>query len=137
MLTAPNTTHWRQQPLLPADYYDLASLVKLARKARGKTIDFDWALTRPDLLSLRRAAYEWGSPVQGRYKAFDARVLAAINTTLGEPDSIFSLNAPPNSDRLDFAVSCIPADVGFRLFGHAPFDVLFGYGLHRTCVSQS
>ena len=67
MPTAPNTAHWRQQPLIPADYNDLATLVNVARKVRRKTVDFDWYFTRLDLLSLRRAAYEWGSPVRGRY----------------------------------------------------------------------
>ncbi len=122
MPTTLKTARWRQKPLIPTNYDDLASLVNVARKVRKKIIDFDWYFIRHDLLSLRRAAYEWGCPVRGRYRAFDAHILNAINTAIGEPESLLSLSDPPNTARLDFSVSCIPINDDFRLFGHASFD---------------
>lgn len=129
MPTPTSTARWRRQPVVPANYDDVAHLVALAREARERTVDFDFVFSRLDLLSLRRAAYEWGAPVRGRYKTFDAQVLAAINQALGDPDSLFSLTAPQNTAPTDHTVSCVPSEAGFRLFGHASFDVVFGYGI--------
>jgi hypothetical protein len=77
---------------------------------------------------LRRDVYEWGSEVVGRYKGFDARVLAAINDALSETNSPFVLNEPKNSEKTDCKVSCVSDGDFFRLRGHAPFDIVFGYG---------
>lgn len=128
-------TRWRDQRIAPTDYEDVAALVKLARQARGQVVDFDWTFSGDDLEQLRRAVYEWGSRVQGRYKCFDARVLAAINLTLGEADTVFVLSVPRGSAGLDCAVACVPDGNGFRLLGHAPFDLVFGYG--EACVQES
>ena len=59
---------------------------------------------------------------------FDARVLTAINHALGETDSPFILNEPKNGQETDCQVSCVSDDDCFRLQGHAPFDIVFGYG---------
>jgi len=61
-----SATRWRDQPVIPAaaDYQDIASLVKLARKARRRIVEFEWVFTREDVLSLRRAVCEgsaWSS----------------------------------------------------------------------------
>lgn len=79
MPAAISTTRWRDQPIVPNDYEDVPALVKLARRARGLVVEFDWAFSRDDLQRLRRAVYEWGSGVRGAYRCFDARVPAAIN----------------------------------------------------------
>jgi hypothetical protein len=128
MPAATSSTRWRDQPIIPEDYKDVPALVKLARKARWQPVEFDWSFSRDDLQHLRRAAYEWGSGVRGAYKYFDARVLAAINSALGETDSILVLNEPKNMDWLDCAVACVPDGHGFRLQGRAPFTIVFGYG---------
>lgn len=128
MPAATSTTRWRDKAIVPEDYEDVATLIRVARKARGRIVEFDWAFTRDDLRRLRRAVYEWGSEVVGRYKCFDARVLAAINDALGETDTIFVLNEPKNSDGVDCKVSCVGDGDCFRLLGHAPFDIVFGYG---------
>lgn len=128
MSPAISTTSWRDQPIVPSDYENLSSLIETARKARHVLVEFDWVFTRDDLQRLRRGVYEWGSSVVGRYKCFDARVLAAINEGLGDTDSIFVLTEPKNSRSTDCRVACVSdADV-FRLRGHAPFDIVFGYG---------
>jgi hypothetical protein len=84
--------------------------------------------SRDGLLHLRDAVFEWGSTVVGRYKCFDARVLAAINQALGDTTTVKVLNEPRNSEGTDCAVSCIIEGESFRLRGHAPFDIIFGYG---------
>jgi hypothetical protein len=128
MPSAVSTTRWRDEAITPTDYADVASLVKVVRRARGRIVEFDWYFTRQDLQLLRRAVYEWGSPVRGVYRCFDARVLAEINRALAEPDSIFVLNEPKGYERLDCKPSCVPDGDRFRLHGHAPFDIVFGYG---------
>lgn len=70
----------------------------------------------------------WGSAVVGRYRVFDARVLAAINTALGEANSAFVLKEPKLGTDLAFAVACEEAADGYHLSGHATFDVVLGYG---------
>ncbi len=72
MLSSDSTTRWRDNPMIPQGYDDLASLVKLARKARGRIVEFDWVFTQDDLMRLRSAVHEWGTNVVGRYKCFDA-----------------------------------------------------------------
>lgn len=122
------TTTWRDQPLIPEDYEDVAALVKLARRVRGQVVQFDWRFSRGDLQRLRRAVFEWGSPVRGVYKCFDARVLAAINLALGETDTALTLNEPRGAEYPDCIASCGPEGDGFRLRGTASFDVILGWG---------
>jgi len=128
MPAATSTTRWRDKPIVPEDYEDVATVVRVARKARGRIVEFDWVFTRDDLEGLRRAVYEWGSPVVGRYKCFAARVLAAINDAIGDTNSIFILNEPKNSALTDCKASCVGDGDFYRLHGHAPFDIVFGYG---------
>lgn len=128
MPAAISTTRWRDEPIVPEDYEHVATMVRVARKARGRIVEFDWAFTPDDLRRLRRDVYEWRSEVVGRYKCFDARLLAAINDALGETDSPLVLNEPKNSENTDCKVSCVSDGDFFRLQGHAPFDIVFGYG---------
>lgn len=128
MALAVSTTRWRDQPIIPKDWEDVASLVKVAREVRDRIVEFDWAFTRGDLRSLRRGVYEWGIRTVGRYKCFDARVLAAVNEALGETDTTFVLQEPKNSQGSDCNASCVGDGDLFRLRGHAPFDIVFGYG---------
>jgi hypothetical protein len=128
MPVASSTTHWRDQPIVPGDYRDIYSLIKIAREARRRVVEFDWVFVREDLPRLRRAVYEWGIGVVGRYRCFDARVLAAINAALGDPDPTFLLSEPKNSKGTDCIVSCVVDGESFRLRGHATFDIIFGYG---------
>jgi len=137
MTAAISTARWRDQPIAPKDYEDIASLVKVAREARDHIIEFDWWFTRDDLQRLRLAVYTWGKSVTGRYKCFDARVLAAINHALGETDSAFVLNEPKSSHGMVCAASCVADGDGFRLRGHAPFDIMFGYGSAGIGQSQT
>jgi hypothetical protein len=123
-----NTTRWRESPVVPERYDDVALLVKVARNARGRIVSFDWGFSPADLLGLRRAVYEWGCRFAGRYKCFDARVLAAINSALGDTNSVFVLNEPNNISPPDAEVVCTRVGDLFRLQGHAPFDIVFGYG---------
>jgi len=128
MAAAVSTTRWRDKPIVLEDY-DLAVLVPLARRTRGRLVDFDWAFSPGDLRCLRRAVYEWGSATSGRYRCFDARVLAAINTAIGETNSVFALKEPTRDQGIACEASCVAEDDVFRLRGHAPFDIIFGYGL--------
>jgi hypothetical protein len=123
-----NTTRWRDSPVVPDRYDDLPSLVKVARNARGRIVFFDWGFSPVDLLGLRRAVYEWGSRYAGRYKSFDARVLAVINQALGDSSSVFVLNEPKNIPPPDAEVACTRVGDRFRLQGYAPFDIVFAYG---------
>ena len=63
-----STTRWRDESICPEDYEDVATLVRMARKARGRIVEFDWAFTSDDLRSLRRDVHEWGSGLAGRYQ---------------------------------------------------------------------
>ena len=109
--TASITTAWRDEPLLPGKDDDLATLVRKARAARGRTVGFDWRLSPEELRCLRQAVHHWGSTVRGRYKLFDARVLAAINAALDEPDSAYVLVEPRASDGLPPAPSSASGSV--------------------------
>jgi purine nucleoside permease len=41
----PNsTTIWRDKAIVPTDYEDLAGVVAVARKARGRLVEFDGVL---------------------------------------------------------------------------------------------
>ena len=106
----------------------MEQLVRLARKARGRVVEFEWQLGEPELRRLREAVHSWGAPVQGRYKRFDAQMLEAINEALNEPNSPFVLKAPASTGGADSAVSVSHSGDGFKVSGHAAFDVVFGYG---------
>jgi hypothetical protein len=114
-------------PIVPTNYDDVPALIRLVRRLRLEIIEFEWVFNRDELLSLRRAVFEWGSHVQGTYKVFDSRVLEAINSALGEPGSPFSLKAPKKFDWVDCRAVCDTDGERFRLHGHATFDVVFGY----------
>jgi hypothetical protein len=128
MPEATSMTRWRDKPIVPQDYEDIDGIVRVARKARGRIVEFEWAFTQDELVWLRRAVFEWGSGVVGRYKCFDARVLAAINEALSETNTIFVLNEPKNIGQVDCRVACDEDGDRFWLRGHAPFDIVFGYG---------
>ncbi len=123
------TTRWRDEPVKPTSYEEVAELVALARKVRGRIVEFDWPLAEDELRRLRKAAYAWGSEISGRYRAFDARVLSAINEALGERHTSYVLSVPKNAAGTDCTATCARDGAGFRLQGHAPFDVLLGYGM--------
>lgn len=103
-------------------------MVAVARKARGRIVEFDWMFTRDELRHLRQAVFGWGSGVTGRYKCFDARVLSAISDATGETDTAFVLKEPKNTEWTNCTVSCAAEGELFRLRGHASFDIVFGYG---------
>jgi hypothetical protein len=106
MVLTSGRTAWRDKPVVPADYENLAELVALARRAREAVVMFDWPFTELGLRALQRAVYEWGTPIRGRYRVFDARVLAAINAALAEPNSIYMLSEPKD-DSVVAEVSCV------------------------------
>ena len=134
MVTGISTTTWRDKRIAPEDYQDVAHLVAVARKARGRKIDFDWSFNRDDLRRLRHAVYEWGSGVTGRYRCFDARVIAAINAGLQDTTTAYVLMPSKNFTWSDCEVSCVSEGDLFRLRGHAPFDIVFFYGMAGTSV---
>lgn len=129
MTSTSSWTRWRDPPLVPEAYDEVARLVQLARRARKRIVEFDWRFTEQELRALRAAVHDWGSGVVGRYKCFDARVLAAISEALGERDTEFHLAEPRNTPPIDCTVECVRDGVEFRLRGHASFDLVLGYGL--------
>lgn len=124
-----DAVRWRDQAVVPDDYENLAALVRAARRARSRFVEFDWRFSLEELRSLRAAVHEWGSGSVGSYKCFDARILDAINSALGETDSVLFLNEPRNSAGRNCAVACEQDGDFYRLKGHATFDIVFGYGM--------
>ena len=118
---------WRDKPVRPGPADDIGALVALARKARAQLVDFDWVLSAQELRRLREAVHSWGVPVRGRYKRFDAQILAAINEALGEPNSAYSLPIPKDSVDIESFVNASAAGEDFRLQGCTSPDVIFGY----------
>lgn len=55
--TVRNTTRWLDTPIVPVNYESLADLRRLARKARGANVGFDWVLNAVDLRRLREAVH--------------------------------------------------------------------------------
>ena len=125
------TAAWRGTPIVPSDYDDVAHVVQSVRRARQCVVEFEWRLHSEQLRQLRTAVVSWSGSVVGRYKTFDARVLDAINAALGEPDTRFVLKEPRNG-AIDCTVECTLVGDSYRLAGHAPFDVVMGYGLVGT-----
>ena len=129
-----NTTQWRDKKILPDGYEKVELLIPLVRKARQLLVDFDWVFTRDDLCQLREAVFGWGHAVKGRFQAFDALVVAAINDCLDEHDTIYELQVPTNASGW-CQVTCVERDGVFHLSGYANFDVIFGYG--RVCSDDT
>lgn len=102
-------------------------LAKLAGKARRLLVEFNWPLGRADLLELRRGIFNASRTLGGRYKCFDSRLLAAVNTALEDPRSGYALVEPRDSVKPAYSVSCVPDGDQFRLTGYAPFDIVLGY----------
>lgn len=131
-----DTTHWRHKKVLPGGYDDVHALVPLARKARDLEVEFSWFFSEGQLQQLRKAVFHWAQQVQGRYRCFDALVLAAINDCLDDRRTEYSLVIPPNATDLGYSVTCSrEADEACCLAGHATFDVVFGYG--RVCADKT
>ena len=140
MPTKPSQTSWRDEPVIPAAYDDITGLVRLARRARSRVVEFDWALAREELPGLRRAVFEWGTPTTGRYRRFDARVLEATRAVLSERNDAFILHEPATALGEICAVSCSDEGSRIRLRGEVTFDVLFGYGYagaDHDCVGSA
>lgn len=121
-----NGTWWREDAIAPTEYDDL-SILAIADKARGRTVEFDWCFVREDLLRLWRVAFEWGSVDQGKFKYFDCQVVTAISEALGEANSVFNLNLPTKIGGVTSEVKCVRDGDDFRLQGHAVFAVLYGF----------
>lgn len=128
MSDAPTHSAWRGDAVAPSDYGDVAHVVQFVRRARQRVVDFAWHLDAEQLRELRTGITAWSSSVVGRYKTFDARVLAAVNAALGEHDTRFAIREPRNG-AIDCTVVCARLGEGYRLAGHAPFDVVLGYAL--------
>ncbi len=124
-----STCTWRDPAVIPENYEDVARVVAVARKARGRVVNFDWHFAIEDLRQFRRGVYEWGRRSAGQYKCFDARVLSAINGALNDRDSTFELREANSELLKNCAVSCVVDGGTSRLQGHAPFDVILAYGL--------
>ena len=78
----------------------------------------------------------WGSYVQGRYRKFDAQIVAAINDALQEADSAYVLSIPARTAGVDSDVAGERVGGDFRLTGHASFDVVAGYGIGGATRSK-
>jgi hypothetical protein len=127
MNTPSSTTRWRNAPRMPESYKDIARLVRLAREARLEPVDFDWYFSEESLRRLQRAVYERGRAYTGRFRLFDARILAAIREALDDTNTVLILSEPQTAT-LDAQVQCERVEGLFRLHGHAPFVFVFGYG---------
>ncbi len=69
----------------------------------------------------------------------DETILAEVMAKYGfetKTDAVnFALKEPKSDGKLDCHVSCVPDGGGFRLQGHASFDIVFSYGragLHES-----
>jgi hypothetical protein len=110
------------------DYQDIRTLIKAARRAQARIVEFNWYFHNEDLRAFRRAVYEWGKHVPGRYRLFDSRVLAAIKDALNGTDTPFVLSEPARVADDNCAAVCVSVNDYFQLSGHATFPVLMGYG---------
>lgn len=113
---------WMDEKVTPTTY-ELVELVRLARRARSRGVRFDWDLDSEELVALRRAIREWITKETGRFRAFDERMLAALDTALGERE-------PPTGHALEDEIgSVILAEHAgtYRVTGTTTFDVVFGY----------
>lgn len=127
MSNPESSVQWRNAPVISESYNDLASLVALARRARNQIVEFDWYFREEELRPLQRAVYERGRSYAGRFRSFDARVLAAARNALQEPDTIYVLAEPKNGSVVA-SVSGEPSNGACRIHGNGPFACVFGYG---------
>ena len=128
MSNRTSTTRWKGKAHVP-ESYELEPLVKLARKARGQSVEFDWTFNRKDLERLRAVVHDSAIENRGRYRGFDASVLRVINEALGESNSRLSVADSMKTGKKTFAIRCAQDGEEYRLHGDAPFDVVLGYGL--------
>lgn len=132
MTATSSWAKWRDTPIVPEGYDDVAQLVRLARRARKQIIEFEWRFSEQVLRSLRENVHESFSGVVGRYKTFAARVLAAVNQALGEHDTVYFLAEPRNARAVDCALECALEGTDYRLHGHASFDLVFSLRAQDT-----
>jgi len=125
----PSHVRWCSKPVAPDSYDDVAALVRLARKARSGVVEFDWVFSEADLRRLQRCVSGWSSGVVGRYRCFDARVLAAIASGLREPDTALLVIESRNSEGRDDQVACTREGDMYHLRGRATFDLVYRYAL--------
>lgn len=118
-------TRWRKEPVIPDNYEDLPSLLRLAKRLRNEIIEFDWVFNKEEIIKLRRAVFEVGSLMVKRYKCFYSRVLAAINSALDKEERLFELAEPKGYEQFDCQVRCSREGNIFHLQGHATFDLIF------------
>ncbi len=117
---------WRDEPAVPPSYDDLHEFVRVARQARGRWVEFEWRVTADELASVRRAVLEWTAKTTGRYRSFDARMVAAMNAAQCDAGAPTLVDARPD-DAAGGRVACAAVDGGYQLTGSATFDILFGY----------
>jgi hypothetical protein len=78
-------------------------------------VDFEWYFSAEDLGRLQRVIYERGRRYTGRFRSFDARVLAAIRDALGDPNTVLVLREHKSGDALAAAVTCERSNGFFRI----------------------
>lgn len=118
-------TRWSKEPVIPDNYEDLPSLLRLAKRLRNEIIEFDWVFNKEEIIKLGRAVFEGGSLIVKRYKCFYSRVLAAINSALDEEERLFYLAEPKGYEQFDCQIRCSRDGNIFHLQGHATFDLIF------------
>lgn len=101
-------------------------MARTARKARASRVEFEWMFTPEELDSFRSAIFISAVNTVGRYRAFDAMLLRAINIAIGEPSSSLAFPVPKDVDQLG-SVSCSPESTGYRIAGSTTFDIFFGH----------
>jgi hypothetical protein len=127
MTPTASTTTWCAKRVVPKDYDSVPHLATVARRAGMLEVEFDWAFSDAELRELRLAVFAWSRDVVGRYRAFDALVLTAINDVLAEPNSAYFRKAPKNASSLNFRVAAVREGQAYRLQGRATFNVVLGY----------
>lgn len=118
------TSRWAGKPVPAPDYEDLPRLARAARKARSSRVEFEWMFTDDEIRSLRSAIVDSLSSSVGRYRAFNALVLAAINVALKDPNSLYAIPIPKDANRFG-EVGCRRNSTGFHVVGVTTFDIFF------------
>src|SRR3954470_6819486 len=108
-----SSSEWRDTAVVPESYDDAALLVGLARDARMKMVDFDWYFSEEEMRRLQRVVYERGRAYTGRFRLFNARMLAAIREALGDQNTIPVLREPARVT-LEAEVKCERLNGVFR-----------------------
>lgn len=119
------TSRWKGKPL-PLVEGDKREMARTARKARASQVEFEWKFTSEELASFRSAIFDSAVNTAGRYRAFDAMLLKAINIAIGDPSSSLALPVPKDSYQLG-SVSCSPDSTGYCIVGSTTFDIFFGH----------